>query len=92
MLRIFPFMREFKITGCYLTYKDLNDIIRCGNGMSQLICLSGNKFVNEQGDNSTTEQIEKQITCNSWSHSSYTVVRHAKNLQIFRKRRMTPLS
>ena len=29
-LRIFPFVREFIITGCYMTYKDLYDIIRCG--------------------------------------------------------------
>jgi hypothetical protein len=71
MLRIFPFMREFKITGCYLTYKDLDDIIRCGNGMNQLICLSGNKFVNEQGDKSTTEQIEKQININKNLQESF---------------------
>lgn len=43
-LRIFPFMREFKITGCYLTYKDLNDIITCGSGMNELFSLSGNTF------------------------------------------------
>ena len=52
-------------------YKDLDDIIRCGNGMNQLICLSGNKFVNEQGDKSTTEQIEKQININKNLQESF---------------------
>ena len=59
-LRIFPFVREFIITGCYMTYKDLYDIIRCGGGIGHLHNLSANTFVNESGEKSI-EQIEKQI-------------------------------
>lgn len=59
MLWIFPFVREFKLAGCILTYEDLYDIIRCGSGMSKL-CLSGNKFINDPGEKSI-EQIEKYI-------------------------------
>ena len=70
-LRIFPFMREFKIAGCYLTYKDLDDIIRCGSGMNELFCILGNTFVNEQGEKSTTEQIEKQININKNLQESF---------------------
>ena len=58
-LRIFPFVREFKLTGCILTYEDLYDIIRCVSGKSKL-CLSGNTFINEPGEKSI-EQIEKYI-------------------------------
>ena len=72
-LRIFSFMREFKIAGCYLTYKDLDDIIRCGSGMNELFCLQGNMFVNEQGEKSTTEQIEKQININKNLQESFKV-------------------
>jgi hypothetical protein len=39
--------------------------------MNQLICLSGNKFVNEQRDKSTTEQIEKQININKNLQESF---------------------
>ena len=58
-LRIFPFVREFKLTGCILTYEDLYDIIRCCSGKSKL-CLSGNTFINKPGEKSI-EQIEKYI-------------------------------
>ena len=58
-LRIFPFIREFKLTGCILTYEDLYDIIRCCSGKSKL-CLSGNTFINKPGEKSI-EQIEKYI-------------------------------
>ena len=60
ILRIFPFVRELKITGCYLTYEDLCDLIRCGGGISKPYCLSGNNFVTEPGEEST-EQIEQKI-------------------------------
>ena len=52
------FLREFKITGCIMSYNDLYDIIRCGGGIGKLYCLSGNTFVCESGKKST-EQIEK---------------------------------
>ena len=56
-LRLFPFVREFKITGCNLTYEDLYDIIRHG-GKDEKYCLSGNIFISENGEKSC-EQIEK---------------------------------
>ena len=56
-LRIFPFLREFKITGCIMTYNDLYDIMSCGIGKVKMYC-SGNTFTFEQGKKSV-EQIEK---------------------------------
>ena len=70
-LRIFPFVREFKITGCNMTYKDLNDIISCG-GMNKLYCLSGNTFVSDPGEKST-EQIEKQINIGKTVQESFNL-------------------
>ena len=72
MLRIFPFVREFKITGCDMTYQDLNDIIRGGLGKSKLCCLSGNTFVSGTGEKST-EQIEKQINIGKAIQESFSL-------------------
>ena len=73
ILRIFPFVHEFKIIGSYLTYEDLYDIIRCGGGIGKLYCLSGNTFVNESGENSI-EQIEKHINIGKSVQESFKLV------------------
>ena len=73
MLRIFPFVRELKITGCYLTYEDLCDLIRCGGGISKPYCLSGNNFVTEPGEKST-EQIEQKIDISKRIQESFSLL------------------
>ncbi len=70
-LRIFPFVREFKITGCIMTYEDLYDIIRCGRGMG-LYCLSGNIFVSESGKKSI-EQIERLFDINKTVQEAFSL-------------------
>ena len=56
MFRIFPFV----ITGYYLTYKDLYDIIWSRRGISDLYYLSRKTFMNESLEKSFS-QIEKII-------------------------------
>ena len=72
-LRIFPFVRKFKITGFYLTYKDLYDLIRYRSGMNEPFCLSGNTFVTEPGEKST-EQIEQKIDISKRIQESFSLL------------------
>jgi hypothetical protein len=66
ILRIFPFVRELKITGCYLTYEDLCDLIRCGGGISKPYCLSGNNFVTELEKNLLSKLSKKLISAKEY--------------------------
>ena len=56
-----------------MTYKDLNDLIRYGGGISTPYCLSGDTFVTEPGEKST-EKIEQKIDISKRKQESFSLL------------------
>jgi len=72
-LRMFPFVDKLKISGCTLTYTDLQDIMRCSIGMNREFYLSENIF-EDAGCDESVNCIEQQINILKPIQESYNVL------------------
>lgn len=70
---MFPFVDKLKISGCTLTYADLQDIMHCSIGKNRECYLSENIFEDEGCDESVNF-IEQQINILKPIQESYNVL------------------
>ena len=72
-LRMFPFVSKLKISGCVLTYSDLQDIMHCSIGTNRECYLSENTF-EDGGCEESARCIEQQIDILKSIQESYEVL------------------